>query len=71
MKRYKVVVIDTSMDSNEPETYFLEYQDLRSIIMLITEEQEIVKIELVGEIDERHWYYETIRKEKGNIPYIL
>jgi len=71
MKRYKVVVIDTSMDSNEPETYFLEYQDLRSIIMLITEEQEIVKIELVGEIDERHWYYKTIGKEKGNIPIIL
>ena len=54
MKRYKVVVIDTSMDSNEPETYFIEHQDLRNIIMLITEDQEIVKIELVGEIDERH-----------------
>jgi len=54
MKRYKVVVIDTSMDSNETETYFIEYRDIRSIIMLITEEQEIVKIELVGEIDERH-----------------
>ena len=54
MKRYKVVVLDTSMDSDSPETYFIEYRDIRSIIMLITEEQEIVKIELVGEIDERH-----------------
>jgi len=46
MKRYKVVVIDKSMDSVEEETYFIEATDVRSLILLITEEQEIVKIEL-------------------------
>jgi len=47
MKRYKVVVVDKSMNWFEPETYFIEYYDIKSIIMLITEEQEIVKIELI------------------------
>lgn len=48
MKRYKVVVVDKSMGSYEEETFFIEYYDIKSIMMLITEEQEIVKIELVG-----------------------
>jgi len=48
MKRYKVVVIDKSMGTFfEEETYFIEYYDIKSIIMLISEEQEIVKIELI------------------------
>ena len=47
MKRYKVVVVDKSMNWFEPETYFIEYYDIKSIIMLISEEQEIVKIELI------------------------
>lgn len=49
MKKYKVVVVDKSMGSFEEETYFIEYYDIKSIIMLITEDQEIVKIELVEE----------------------
>ena len=52
MKRYEVVVIDRSMGTFEPETYFIEYQDIKSIVMLITEEQEIVKIELVADSDD-------------------
>tara|TARA_R100001460_G_C3482050_1_gene168403 strand:- start:409 stop:642 length:234 start_codon:yes stop_codon:yes gene_type:complete len=48
MKRYKVVVVDKSMGSYEEETFFIEYYDIKSIMMLISEEQEIVKIELVG-----------------------
>jgi len=48
MKRYKVVVIDKSMGTFfEEQTYFIEYYDIKSIIMLISEEQEIVKIELI------------------------
>ena len=52
MKKYEVVVIDRSMGTFEPETYFIEYHDIKSIIMLITEDQEIVKIELVADSDD-------------------
>ena len=48
MKRYKVVVVDKSIGLYEEETFFIEYYDIKSIMMLISEEQEIVKIELLG-----------------------
>lgn len=48
MKRYKVIAVDKSIGLYEEETFFIECHHIKSIIMLISEEQEIVKIELSG-----------------------
>lgn len=48
MLRYKVVAVDKSIGLYEEETFFIECNHIKSIIELISEEQEIVKIELLG-----------------------
>jgi len=60
MKKYKVVVVDKSMNWFEPETYFIEYYDIKSIIMLISEEQEIVKIELIEDEEDEEEIEESM-----------
>ena len=45
MVTYKVTVVDHSLGSVEEETYFIAGSDFKNVVNLITEEQEIVKIE--------------------------